>query len=129
MKAFSVAPTWAWLIVTGQKQVENRTWSTRHRGAIMVHANKSQKQDRAARKWCKDRGIEVPDKLPMGAIVGSVEILDVVDYDPELLFDEFELRHDRFAFGPKCWILRAATKSTPIPCKGKQGLFCPDIFE
>lgn len=38
MKALTVRPPWAWAIAVGAKPVENRTWSTRHRGQVAVHA-------------------------------------------------------------------------------------------
>ena len=34
----SVRQPWAWLIVTGYKNIENRTWDTRYRGRIAIHA-------------------------------------------------------------------------------------------
>ncbi|BEP34282.1 hypothetical protein GmRootV59_12560 [Variovorax sp. V59] len=40
MKALSIRQPWAWLIVNGHKDVENRTWSTRFRGEFLVHASK-----------------------------------------------------------------------------------------
>lgn len=55
MKAISIRPAWAWLIVrpdlTGQsrldaiarqeiKDIENRTWRTAHRGPVLIHASK-----------------------------------------------------------------------------------------
>lgn len=34
MKALSIRQPWAWLIIHGGKDVENRTWHTKHRGAL-----------------------------------------------------------------------------------------------
>jgi hypothetical protein len=39
MKALSIRQPWAWLIVNGYKDIENRTWTTRMRGEILVHAS------------------------------------------------------------------------------------------
>ncbi|WP_206002040.1 ASCH domain-containing protein [Paraburkholderia aromaticivorans] len=44
MKALSIRQPWAWLIVKGHKDIENRTWSTRFRGRVLIHAG--------ARLWC-----------------------------------------------------------------------------
>ena len=41
MKAISIRQPWAWLIVHGYKDVENRTWATKHRGPILIHAGKT----------------------------------------------------------------------------------------
>jgi len=41
MKAILIRQPWAWLIVHGYKDVENRTWSTKYRGPILIHAGKT----------------------------------------------------------------------------------------
>src|SRR5436189_5084024 len=38
MKALSVRQPWAWLIVNGYKDIENRDWATKRRGRIWIHA-------------------------------------------------------------------------------------------
>lgn len=40
MKALSIKQPWAHLIVSGVKDVENRSWKTNYRGRIFVHASK-----------------------------------------------------------------------------------------
>lgn len=39
--ALSVRQPWAWLIVNGLKDVENRTWPTCFRGRVLIHAGKT----------------------------------------------------------------------------------------
>jgi hypothetical protein len=41
MLALSIRQPWAWLIVNGIKDVENRTWATKVRGPVLVHAGKT----------------------------------------------------------------------------------------
>jgi ASCH domain len=38
MKALSVRQPWAWLIIAGHKDVENRSWTTTYRGPLLIHA-------------------------------------------------------------------------------------------
>ena len=38
MKALSIRQPWAWLIVHGRKDIENRSWRTKFRGRFLVHA-------------------------------------------------------------------------------------------
>src|SRR5437016_10859136 len=38
MKALSVRQPWAWLIVNGHKDIENRSWQTKFRGKLLIHA-------------------------------------------------------------------------------------------
>ena len=40
MKALSILQPWAWLIVSGHKNIENRSWPTNFRGEFLVHAGK-----------------------------------------------------------------------------------------
>lgn len=37
MLALSIRQPWAWLIVNGHKDVENRDWSTKYRGEFLIH--------------------------------------------------------------------------------------------
>jgi hypothetical protein len=37
VKTLSIKNPWAYLICSGQKDVENRSWSTSYRGKILVH--------------------------------------------------------------------------------------------
>lgn len=41
MLALSVKQPWAGLIVSGVKDVENRTWRTNVRGPVLIHAGKT----------------------------------------------------------------------------------------
>lgn len=98
MKALSIRQPWAWLIIRPDlvdaaerarayakariKTIENRTWRTRVRGTILVHA--SQGMTRAdyfgAMESCHPFRIELPhfDDLQRGGIVGQVDIVDCV---------------------------------------------------
>lgn len=40
MKALSIRQPWAWLIVNGYKNIENRDWDTKYRGFLLIHAGK-----------------------------------------------------------------------------------------
>ncbi len=45
MKALSVRQPWAWLIVNGCKDIENRDWSTKLRGSLVdVHPKAATRQ-------------------------------------------------------------------------------------
>lgn len=113
MKALSIRQPWAEAIVSGHKPVENRTWSTKFRGEFLVHA--SSRLDKAAIAFCETRGTGVlkADELVLGAIIGKVELYDVVT----------ELKSPWF-FGPYGFLFRNPIRfPEPIPCKGKLGFF------
>lgn len=76
MKALSIRQPWAWAILHGGKDVENRSWRTQHRGSLLIHAGA--REDPDARGQLLAIGLEVPDTLPLGGIVGVVDVVDCV---------------------------------------------------
>jgi hypothetical protein len=75
MRILSVRQPWAALIVNGIKDVENRTWLTRYRGPVLVHA--SQRADDITADEIERRfGVRLPSDLLGGGIVGMTEIVD-----------------------------------------------------
>ena len=116
MKALTVLQPWAWAIMDGRKRVENRSWRTRHRGPLLIHAGKG-------RRWFRDSR-ELPDgsnhpsavDLSYGAILGIVQIVDCVPVA--------EKADDPFASGPWCFVLEKPEKfEQPIACLGTQMLW------
>ena len=112
--------------MAGHKRIENRTWATKYRGPLWIHAGKSRAWLAQGLEFLSDRGI-VPATTPgadasgspvlvYGALIGLVELVDCLP--------PAECGGDPFAFGPWCWVLRdARTLDEPIPCKGAQKLF------
>jgi len=41
VKVIVVRQPWAWLIVNGYKDIENRSWHTRYRGKLLIQASAS----------------------------------------------------------------------------------------
>ena len=41
MKVITIKQPWASLIVSGLKNIENRTWKTNFRGRVLIHAAKT----------------------------------------------------------------------------------------
>ena len=81
MKILSIRQPWAALVVNGIKDVENRTWSTRYRGPVLIHA--SQRQDDVTMDEIERRfGVRLNIELPLGGIVGMTEIVDCVRPHP-----------------------------------------------
>ena len=80
-KVLSVKPFSAWAIVHGGKDVENRSFRTRHRGRVLIHASnyrsRAELEDDAA--YVRDLCPEMPDEVDSAGIIGSVEITDSAD--------------------------------------------------
>ena len=71
--ALSIQQPWCWLLAAGHKDIENRTWSTRFRGRVLLHAGKRIDPDYLnegpAILWDWPE-IPQPD-LEMGGIIGE----------------------------------------------------------
>ncbi|WAC18850.1 ASCH domain-containing protein [Luteolibacter sp. SL250] len=116
MKALSIRQPWAWLIVNGHKDIENRQRRTHLRGRILVHAAGGMTRDEysAAFVMAEEQGINLPpfEHLERGGIVGEVEIVDCVDIDPSPWF-----------FGEWGYVLKNAKPLPFVPLKGMLGFF------
>jgi ASCH domain-containing protein len=83
MKAISIKPPWAWAIIHGGKDIENRTWATRYRGPLLIHAGKAMTRSDYERvvSHLEEDGIVAPHRheLERGGIIGIVELIDCVE--------------------------------------------------
>lgn len=134
MRVLSIRQPWASLIIKGFKDVENRSWRTLIRGEIAVHASVSKAEDdwedaiitvaaiRAiafseAEKWLI-KAIGDSDKLPRGAVLGTVEITDCKrERTSPWHFDE------NWGF----YLQNPKELKKPIPAKGKLGFWDFDL--
>ncbi len=120
MKTLSIRQPWAELILQGRKTIELRTWQTHYRGPVLIHAGGNLEQD-----GCEAYGID-PAALTRGALVGIVEIVDMVTFDHDSFAD---LRDEHLDLGD--WpgdvlgwqLVNPQRLPTPIPMRGRLGLF------
>ena len=93
MKAISIKPHWAWLIVNGHKDIENRTWRTHHRGKVLIHASshkitKAEYEDFVeCCKAAKIKNYPAIGEFKTSGIIGSVEISDCVEKSKSFWFN------------------------------------------
>ncbi len=82
MITLSIRQPWAWLIINGYKTVENRSWATKYRGPLQIHAGKamacSTEELAELRQALLELDVDMPVNLPTGGIVGSVDLVDCV---------------------------------------------------
>lgn len=120
MKALSIRQPWAWLILHAGKDIENRTWSTRLRGRVLIHAaqgmTRKEYDEVVEAIWVTTRcnGALPPEyeQLQRGGIIGSVEIVDCVPASDSPWF-----------FGPYGFKLANPQPLPFVPMKGKLGFF------
>jgi len=117
-RAISVRQPWAWLIVAGVKDIENRTWRTNCRGPVAIHAsktaNKLDLQD--FEDWFREQLPNEPlPVLHRRAIIGIAYITDCVEQSDSDWFG-----------GPYGFVLdteKAIEFEEPIPMNGKLSIF------
>ncbi len=130
MKALSLTQPMAWAIFHG-KGVENRTWPTKFRGRVYIHASKGFNKHHyclialSGLKALLDQPLPDPKDFVHGAIIGEVDIVDCkyrFSDENENLFSPWAMS------GQHGFILENAVEyEKPIPCKGMLGLFEPRI--
>ena len=121
MKALSLYQPWAEMIIRGQKTVELRTWKVRYRGPLLIHAS-------AVRRPARVRQLGWdPDTLVYGALLGVVNLVNVVPIDAERYeaLRPYHLREAPYPGSPLfAWYLQHPQPfARPIPWPGRQGLF------
>ena len=80
--ALTIRQPWAWAIIHAGKNVENRSWSTDHRGPLVIHAGRRIDPNGVAR--LRELGLDPPDEteILVGGIIGQVELTGVRRDDP-----------------------------------------------
>ncbi len=109
MKAITIKQPWAWAIIHNGKDIENRTWKTKYRGKILIHAGKQ--IDKNAPKELLQMFFK-QNKDPLGAIIGQVEITDCVDHSSSKWFQ-----------GPYGFVLKNPEDLPAVKTKGQLGLW------
>lgn len=121
MKVLSIRQPWAWLIVNGGKDIENRKWSTKYRGPVLIHASKgmTRAEFHAAKDFafwayggCLCTNFPSFDDLERGGIVGLAEIVDCVSQSKSPWF-----------MGDFGFVLRNARLLPFFPMRGMLGFF------
>lgn len=114
MKALSIQQPWAWLIVSGFKDIENREWFTKVRGEILIHAGK--KFDKAGYQYVKSQFPHIPlpepEKFQRGGLVGKCTISDCV-----------AAHRSPWFFGSYGFVLENQAPIDFKPYKGQLGFF------
>jgi len=116
--AITIKQPWAWAIAAGHKTVENRTWQTKFRGPIYIHAGGALTSgDNVAQceRLLAQHGIAMPAiaTLTRGALIATAELVDCGRFDDP--WGE-----------PLGWHFRLANivaLDAPIPVRGALGIW------
>jgi activating signal cointegrator 1 len=131
MKVLSFLQPWASLTVMGLKKLETRSWSTKHRGELLIHASMGQSGALLAQEPPFSKYITDFSKLPFGAIIGKVQLTDIIKVQSLHMSDAVinQLTMEERAFGDYSngrfvWVLEEPELFTkPVKIKGTLGLW------
>ena len=124
LPCLSIRQPWATLIIGEGKDIENRSWNTRYRGPLVIHAalgaTKAEFDEALAfvdsvfpLKRIEDRlSRYVRCSSPRGGIIGTVDLVDCVTESDSPWF-----------FGPYGFVLANPRPCKFVPMKGRLGLF------
>lgn len=124
MKVITIKQPFATLIAEGLKRYEFRTWKTKYRGEILIHAGKS--IDKKAVEKFESLGFN----YPTGCIIAKANLTDCVFVDDKLRSDlrkENALVYSGVIRRPEWegygFFLEKVEKIQPISIQGKLGLW------
>lgn len=123
--ALSIRQPWAWLIVNGHKDIENRDWPTNFRGELLVHAGKTMTRRYYEQTVGELRlgGLcpaDMPayEELQRGGFVGWTRVVDCVKEHPSPWKTDYPFEMDSYGF-----VLRDSRPIPFVPWKGRLGFF------
>ncbi len=115
LQCLAIRQPWAWAVCIGAKDIESRTWTTEYRGLLAIQASAARQGVNALVK--KSKGKLHPDEMPCGAIIGVVELVEVVPMDEAL-------ENNAWATGLYCWrFAHGRCLEEPIAYKGALHLY------
>ena len=124
MKVLTIKQPFASLIAEGIKEYEFRTWKTKYRGELLIHAGKS--IDKKAMKKYEKYNLE----YPIGSIIAKVAITNCIKIDDNtkkilkekniFVYENAIKNEDGKLYGFK---LENVEKINPIKVNGKLGLW------
>ena len=127
MKVLSIKEPFATLISNGKKTIETRSWKTKYRGEIYIHASIS-KIDKKTQNRLDLMKLLGDDELHYGKIICKCNLVDCIYMDEDFVNDikkdtqEYICGH--YEIGRYAWVLdNIEILDEPIDAKGKLGIW------
>lgn len=124
MKVLTIKEPYATLITEGMKEYEFRTWPTKYRGDILIHAAKTPNKEN--KKRFIDRNLNYKE----GFIIAKATLTDCIEVDDQLIkellhkdkdvYKNLSIKRDKPLYGFK---LENVERIDSIEAKGQLGLW------
>lgn len=127
MKALTLREPWASLVLEGRKALETRSWATRYRGELAIHAGSSRVPRGDAHAAELMAMLDGP--LHYGQVIARCELIECVRINArfarELAWrDPIEYMCGDYAPGRYAWVLaNVRALEPPAPARGRLGLW------
>lgn len=145
MPCLSIAQPFCSAILLGKKTIELRTWGTRYKGLIALHAGTkwyggiklpgkvTERELRPIVRFVKQYGLPARiDEYPTGAIVGVARLVRCSTFTPEG-YERLKDQHcsdAKWTPGEFGWLFEdVQALAEPIPVRGYLGLFAVDEID
>lgn len=127
MKVLTIKQPWSTLIMQGYKRFEFRSWQTKYRGQLLIHAGKS--IDKEAMKRLEKY---IPEEMPLGRILGKVNLRNCIKTTPEFFVEIQKENKDIYSKSifkeAFAWQVEVMENfKNPIEVKGMLGLWNYDV--
>lgn len=140
-KAITILEPWASLIACGAKRIETRSWPTKYRGPIAIHAGKRIIQESAflipiySTLMAADLDPNKASSLSPGKVIAIAELEDCIEMTIERIvawkdiYGRNEIAFGHFKPGRYAWILSNVRRIEPIQAKGLQRIWNWEVNE
>jgi len=153
MKVITILQPWASLIACGVRIIETRSWATKYRGPLAIHAGKQwpgivkdqnrQLPESIHKALCWKGGFSKFADLPLGSVIAVADLVDCIKVSGRVslkiigekteyavLENGMKIEGHEFEFGDFtygryawAWLLTNVRQIDPVPAKGKQRLW------
>ena len=115
MRGLTIHQPWTWLLATGQKQYETRSWQTHYRGRVAIHSSRTTKYISRAQRYFYSRGVI----LAVGDLTECVRTKERISE-----VSETEIEYGDWEEGRWAWKFENVVQlAVPIATHGQQGLW------
>lgn len=142
MKAITILQPWASLIACGAKKIETRSWATKYRGKIAIHAGAAKKPELLKIAlyepfWTALKDQQIPKltdgrrgiNFNLGEVIAIADLVDCIEMTEiiiacwKAIYGENEIKFGDFEPGRYGWILENVQVIDPIPARGQQRIW------
>lgn len=128
MKVISLLEPWASLVKESIKTVETRSWSTKYRGELYIHASQRKLTNKDLVLYDKQIKLLKSPNFKYGHIIAKCTLIDCIymtdEFIEEIKKNSNEYICGDYQVGRYAWILKdLEVLENPIPAKGRLGIW------